>query len=302
MIVELIYPPQDTSLEQSNGNSSPILILDKLDDEQISIFPKKNIESVRGDSLFYGIENSDQVPIRYIQKNNIEEGEVIIQELYQSEFKIQQVESWQSLMLLLTVLLFGLAKAFSANRFKQTYKSLFNYRVAQEICSEEKVFFHRVNVLLTVIYILVTALLIYEVRMMLNIVGAQELDWSFYPITILFLLAINFGKLIFSKVLSFIYNTPDLVVDYVYTVSLFNGLTGVILIPVLSLMYFTSLDFIFSITYLVLPLLCIVFISRLLRLFVISDSKGVSYFYIFLYICTLEILPLVVMLKFFIFK
>lgn len=253
------------------------------------------------DTGFYGVENADKMPVRYVDELVIVE-KPQVEQLFSLTIKKQQVDSWQSILLLITVLLLGLAKAFSVNRFKQVYKALFNYRVAQEICSEEKVFFHRVNVLLTINYLLLTALLIYQIRSLFNSSLFTMNEGLLYPVIVIFLVLLYFAKLIFTKILAFIFAVPHLVSDYTFNLTLFNNLLGVLLIPVLSLLFFTSLDVVLILKFLALPVLLISLVMRLLRVYILGSSKGVSYFYIFLYICSLEILPLVVMIKIFILK
>lgn len=257
--------------------------------------------TIKSESAFYGVENAEKIPVRDIDTPSAtDQEETLVQHLFNPTLKYQKVASWQSLILTLTVLLLGLAKAFSKSRFKQTYKSLFNYRVAQEVCGEEKVFFHRVNLLLTTNYILITALFIYQLKELINQNVFSYADGVFYVLIIVFLILLNFGKILFVKILAFIFNVPHLVSDYLFNLTLFNNLLGVFLIPVLALMYFTSLDFGLILQFFALPLLCISFILRLLRVVALGTEKGVSYLYIFLYICSLEILPLVVIIKIFI--
>jgi len=220
--------------------------------------------------------------------------------MFQPTVKNFQVEYWQSIILFLTILLLGLAKAFSMNRFKQTYKSLFNYRVAQEVCSEEKVFFHRVNILLTINYLLIVALLIYQLKELLNPKLLIVSGFSLYLLIVVFLLTLNFVKFFLSKLLTFIFDSSSLITEYVYSVSLFNNLFGVILLPVMAMSYFTTLELGVILKFIALPMSFIMLIFRLLRVSVLARSKGVSYLYIFAYICSLEILPLVVMIKIFI--
>jgi hypothetical protein len=259
-------------------------------------------DSIALDSSFFGVKNINTIPLTHRSKEIQHKEQIVTQFLFNPVVKEEQVYSWQSLLLIASVLLLGLSKAFSVNRFKQTYKSLFNYRVAQEICGEEKVFFHRVNILLTVNYFLITALFIYQLKETLNQNVISYSGGTLFFLILLFLIVLYFGKLIFAKIFSFLFSVPYLVSEYTFNIALFNNFLGVLLLPVLAIMYFTDLNFEIILQFIALPLLFIVFILRLLRLVVLGVNKEVSYIYIFLYICSLEILPLVVMIKFFILQ
>jgi hypothetical protein len=292
----------DTVLDTSNS----IQFIEEIDEETVIILPKreaiiKQPENLTNeDSAFYGFKNKEHIPVRTYETKPLVKNEPSVKQLFQPNLKIHHVAAWQTLILVVALLLLGFAKAFSVNRFKQTYKSLFNYRTAQEICNEEKVFFHRVNVTLTINYLIITALFVYQLKEILNYINHESTSLIFYLFIIGVLLVLNAAKLIFAQLISFIFDVSQLGSDYTFNVTLFNNLLGVLLIPVLSIMYFTSVDFSDILTYVAIPVLLLCFVLRLFRLIVIGISKGVSYFYIFVYICTLEILPLVVMIKIFI--
>src|SRR5690606_22380015 len=69
--------------------------------------------------------------------------------------------TWPSIVLTLATLLLAFTKAFGLTRFRQIYKSLFSFYAAHEITREERVFFHRVNFSLFIIYLTNISLLLY---------------------------------------------------------------------------------------------------------------------------------------------
>lgn len=212
----------------------------------------------------------------------------------------RQVYFWQTALLLFALFLIAFVKAFSNNRFKQTAKALLNYSVSQEITREEKVFFHRSNLLLVANYVIIVSLFIYYLieQFRPSIVKSSGL----FLLLILGVIALYCIKYLLSKVLFFIFNSASLSVEYIFNISLFNNLLGVILLPTMFFIYFSDLQDAVIIKYIAIPSIFISFIMRVVRLFVLGNNKGISYLYIFLYICTLEILPLVVLYRFFILK
>ena len=124
----------------------------------------------------------------------------------------------------------------------------------------------------------------------------------FFLVVFAFLFLTYIIKLLFVQLLAFIMEVSQMVDDYVFTITLFNNLLGVFLLPTLSILYFTNMEQAQVLAYIAIPVLLFSFWFRVVRLFVLGSLKGVSYFYIFLYICTLEILPLIVMIKIFILK
>lgn len=249
----------------------------------------------------YGIVNEDAIPFRNVEVKDIPATKTEIEILFNPTKKEVNVYPWQTILLVLGFFVVGFAKAFSNNRFKQSLKSLFNYSVAQEITREEKVFFHRANLLLTINHIICVSLFIFYLNDIIHFSSNKRPLMVFMLIPVFIIITYTL-KYIFSKILFFIFNDISLSNEYIFNISLYNHLLGVFLIPVLGLCYFSGLSTAIIFTYFALPAISISLIMRLFRLVIIGKSKGVSYFYIFLYICTLEILPLVALYRFFILK
>ena len=124
----------------------------------------------------------------------------------------------------------------------------------------------------------------------------------YFSLLVLFLIVVYIVKYFFCKVLFFVLNDSNIASEYIFNVSLFNNLLGIVLIPIMCLTYFSALSFAAIFLYIAMPIVLLIFLWRVVRLFVIGNTIGILYFYIFLYICTLEILPLVVLFWIFILK
>ena len=249
--------------------------------------------------IVYGISNEISIPIRQTDVSSIQEP---IEKLFDPSPIIEEVANWQIFILVVAVLLMGFVRAFSNNRFNQGIKALFNYSVAQEITREEKVFFHRSNVLFTIVHLLTLSLFVFQLREAFRLENIDVNKFSFFLLILTFLGTMYFIKYIFSRILLFVFNDASIASEYIFNVSLYNNLLGSTLAPVLCITYFTSVSFQTVLLYLAIPLMLIIFIFRLFRMVNVGEIKGVSYLYIFVYICTLEILPLVVLFRIFIFK
>ena len=301
----ITYQVQDSSVigDSAKNNLNGLDLINEVDDSiEFLVIKKYNkvINDTSSIDTFYGIKNQKYIPVREVEYST--STETVIEKLFTPTIISREIAGWQIIILLMSIILLGISKAFSRNRFNLAIKSLLNYGVAQEVTREEKVFFHRSNVLLTMIHLLTASLLLYHIKEIINLSNLIS-DGFFGFLLILFAVTIIYiVKYIFSQVLFFVLNDVSIISEYIFNVSLFNNLLGVIFIPTLCLSYFSSFSFSVILLYLVIPLSLITFVLRLIRLFVIGKTKGISYFYIFLYICTLEILPLVVLFRIFIFK
>ncbi|MBL4592364.1 MAG: DUF4271 domain-containing protein [Flavobacteriales bacterium] len=263
-------------------------------------FSKIKLDTAGRVDTFYGIKNEGTIPIRNVEIET--QKEIALEKLFTPNPLVVNVANWQVIILIGAVLFLGFIKAFSNNRFKLSIRSLFNYGVAQEITREEKVFFHRSNILYTIIHLVTTSLFIFHIKETLKTNVLEENNFITFLLIIGFLMTAYLVKYIFSKIIFYILDDTSMAVEYTFNVSIFSNLLGIILIPILSIAYFSSLPFSFILLYIAIPVLILSFLLRLFRLYVIGNAKGISYFYIFLYICTLEILPLVVLYRIFILK
>ena len=134
--------------------------------------------------VVYGMSNEISVPIRQADTTSIQEP---IIKLFDPSPIIDEVANWQILILVVAVLLMGFVRAFSNSRFNQGIKALFNYSVAQEITREEKVFFHRSNILFTIIHLLTLSLFVFQLREAIRMENIDVNKFSFFLLILTFL-------------------------------------------------------------------------------------------------------------------
>ncbi len=114
----------------------------------------------------------------------------------------------------------------------------------------------------------------------------------------LVLLAVYIVKIISTRVLGFIFEVKEAAREYAYNIVLFNKTIGLILFPVTLLLAYARQVPAEWLIWTGLVLWGLALLYRLVRLSFIGFSvRGVSIFYIILYLCTLEILPVLVIIK-----
>jgi hypothetical protein len=129
---------------------------------------------------------------------------------------------------------------------------------------------------------------------------SSELDIQ--PVAALWIALTIFGvyvvKIISTRMLGFVFEVKEAAREYAYNIVLFNKTVGLLLFPVTLLLAYARQIPSSWLIGLGLGLWGLVLLYRLLRLSFIGFSvRGVSIFYIILYLCTLEILPVLVIIK-----
>lgn len=108
-------------------------------------------------------------------------------------------------------------------------------------------------------------------------------------------------KLLVIRLLGFIFKKETVSEEYIFNISFFNQNLGLFLFPVVICMAFMRVVSAELLFYCGLALISLIFIYRLYRSLPWGMGNNIiSKYYLFLYLCTLEILPLVVLIKVFV--
>ncbi|MDR0815144.1 MAG: DUF4271 domain-containing protein [Bacteroidales bacterium] len=104
-----------------------------------------------------------------------------------------------------------------------------------------------------------------------------------------------YGNILIWQCFGNIFLIQNVVKEYVYNMFLFNSVQGLFIFPLLLFIPFAPSSL--YMTYAVIATLGLIYFSRILRFFQIIHAKKVPAFYFILYLCTLEFLPFVVLVK-----
>ncbi len=105
------------------------------------------------------------------------------------------------------------------------------------------------------------------------------------------------------QLIGFIFPIYKSVQSYIFTIGIFNQVTGLILLPFVILITFVSSGLVKYFIYLVLLILFIIYIFRTFRGLIIGSKFLVSNkFHFFMYLCTIEIAPIILLLKLILFN
>jgi hypothetical protein len=207
--------------------------------------------------------------------------------------------SWgRSLTFLLIILLLVLSKLFNGIKFKSYLFNWINNKDLNNISTEDKVFFEPVSLLLFLASFLTLS---YSVYYIIEYYNYQKL-FEFYVLDSYFkvLLALSivfFGYYLIVNVLAFAFEEYQLLFNFrYYTIQTFYVL-GMILFPMILLIEYSSISA-SNLIYISYVVFILFFVIRFLKLFININYKGVfSKLYIIFYLCTLEILPIFIIIK-----
>ena len=193
-------------------------------------------------------------------------------------------------LLTISFLLIAVLKSFYWKHAKLLFMGIFAQRYANQYLRQENAFTERVSFITFLLMSINLSLII------LNLIPKTSVLETFILIGgVMLFFIIKIGLiLLFGS----IFREKDIAKLGIFFSFLFDRALGFFLFPLLIVIYF----FAFNIAHFVMPMVAIVFVVLLfLKLFWIwrigTNAFGLSHFYIFLYLCTLEISPLLLLGK-----
>jgi hypothetical protein len=193
-------------------------------------------------------------------------------------------------LLLVSFFLIALLKGLYWKHAKLLFMGVFAQRYANQFLREENAFTERVNAITFFLMSINFTLIVSKIT--------ESVELRTVGLIFIYVIVFFFFKIGLIKLLGFILKTKDLSKLAVFFSMLFDRTLGFILFPLVVLLYFFS----FEVSNIVLVISCILFlILVLMKLFWVwkigTNAFGLPQFYIFLYLCTLEIFPLLILGK-----
>jgi len=194
------------------------------------------------------------------------------------------------ILVLLSFLLIALIKGMYWKHAKLFFMGVFAQRYANQYLREENAFTERVNFLTFLLMAINFTLIITKFQAVIDL---WKIVSVFFLVLLFFLL-----KLILIKLLGFFFKVKDLAKLAIFFSLLFDKTLGFVLFPLVVVIYFFSIDISSTMLMISLGLFMILFILKLFWLWKIgTNSFGLSQVYIFLYLCSIEIFPLLLLVK-----
>lgn len=206
-------------------------------------------------------------------------------------------EDWMPVVFLIVLLSLAYVRIVYQRRLQRLFNSLARIQILRQVMREELVFSHRASVLLFFNFVLLTAMILY--------LAFSHYGWHLpggkgpagYGFLAGGIALIYMGKLFLGRMLRAVLNEGGLIREYLFEVFLVNKALGLFALPLaVALAYLNraNVDLLFS-AVLAVGVAALVF--RTVQGLVLSVAHPVSRVYIILYLCTLELLPLAVLIK-----
>lgn len=244
----------------------------------------------------------DSLPVVHIDTlstTSLFEGHLLKKKSENPSLHVTNFDFVVACVLLFAFILFVWLYAFNSRRLNQVIKAFYLNRFSNQLGRDELSLGNRVSIFLSSLFVLTLSLFITQVA---NYYGfnRNESEIQFFIQTAFAICAIYGIKILIVRMIGFIFQNQKEVKEYSMMIFLFCNIAGLFLLPIVVCIAFVKdvspLYFIYS----GLGIYVLLLFVRVLRGIIIGiNSTRVSKFYLFLYLCTLEILPFVIMVKLF---
>jgi hypothetical protein len=204
---------------------------------------------------------------------------------------------WILGFLMLCFMLLAWVQVFYRRRFRQILMAPYSKRFLSQLVRDGDLFSERISLVTGFIYFVTTSLFLYQLNELVLVKDAARLiqGFPFFTLISIFMLGFWILKIGLIRFLSFIFRTRQTSREYILNILIFNILTGIFLLPLLVFAVYLKCVIFLWICMIIFTLF---FIFRLIRGFLIGISiTKFSSVFLFVYLCSLEMLPLVVLIK-----
>ena len=207
--------------------------------------------------------------------------------------------AWIPGLVILSLLLLTWIKIFYIQFLSPVLVSAFNYKAASKLFNERNASAQNAFLVLQLIFAINSGLFLYFIVGHFNLKMPGIDDFAIFlslSAVLIVLFAIRFFAL---KLLGFLFDKRRIFSEYRHNLLLYNKVYGILLLPLIAGLLYLGDGFFNLIIYSGLILGAIIYLLQLVRGIEIIIKEEFSVFYLILYLCAFEILPVLFLYKLF---
>lgn len=206
---------------------------------------------------------------------------------------------WKFIVIILTLAYIAFVRISNSNNFRTFMLSVFNLKLSRKIWEDQRSNFGFVFLQLFAIYLFIGAMFITNYMELIHVVIFDNYFQQFGAVLIILFL-LYLGKFILHYILGGLLQMKNLAIGFVSNTISVNNFVALVVFPVVVVSIYANNPLLANV--LSQATIAIFFISvfyRVVRLVLLSNSFfSFPTFYLFLYLCALEIAPWFIIVKF----
>jgi hypothetical protein len=240
-----------------------------------------------------GIYNKDSLTGRFTTTSVNTSGNLPLKD------RINHTGNWLLLIFMIVILLFIWIRIFYNKFFSILSNSLVSYQLSAKTFHEKNVLLKRVSFVLDIIYLIVLTVFVYECFAFFNLAPMNMVSYNLFLLLFNIIIVYTVTRSLILKLFNTLFQTESIVSEYVHHNFIINKSIGIVLFPVVFAVCYLPESFVSALLWAGILILGAGVIFKLIRGYQIIIRKDVLFIYLILYLCTLEILPLLLGYKVF---
>jgi hypothetical protein len=207
----------------------------------------------------------------------------------------RQSTDWIAILFLTCLFIFAWIQTSYSKRLTQLFRAVAQPYFVNQLEREGNLFRERITLGLGLTYYTMASLFIFLISREFVFIPTGISNLTYTSIVFIILVSYQMLKSVIIYASGNVFNSAEASRHYLLNILIFNHITGIILFPITIIAFYWSNTVLLIAGAITISLLLI---YRMFRGFLTGlNNKSYNLFYLFLYLCTLEILPLLLLYK-----
>ena len=205
--------------------------------------------------------------------------------------------TWYFIYLFILLGIYAWINIYYGNVVTQIYQSSTNFKAANRMFKNTGQLQSQLDLVLYMFYFLSMGFFLYYLEQKVQIFPYGLRGGMLLLFNIALLTGMFFGRVVTHNIAGLLFSNLKIVREYLYNMFVFNKLMGQVVLPLTFLLVYTRGILQEVVFWTGITVVLGIMILRLFRGLLFSYKKEVLIFYMFLYLCALEIAPLVLLYR-----
>jgi len=214
-----------------------------------------------------------------------------------SVFSVAYPSTWFFFFIFLDLALLGWIRMSFGASFERTLEAAFNFQTAVRMYNDNSQLQRQLDSILNVFFFLNIAFLLLLLENHFKVFPFGLEGFVLFLLNFSALLAYFLLRAALMGISGFLFNSSNIFREYSYHISNYNKMAGIVSAPFLLALVYTPENIRNYLFWFVLALILLIYILRIIRGLIFSWKRNIFIFYMFLYLCALEIVPLLLLFK-----
>jgi len=221
------------------------------------------------------------------------------QDNYQSRKEISSLwNDWVLGIIIFSFILLVWVKLFYNKVLSATVISIFNYQTSHNLFLDKSTLTHRAFLIMDFVFYVNAGLFIYLSAKHYNIILVRPEGIKAFLLFSGFVFAVYLLRYIANKIVGYISQTQKLFAEYLHNIFIHTRITGLVLLPFIIAIPYTDYRITPVVIFAGATIIILGYFFRIIRGIKIFTLRNISLLYLFLYLCTLEFIPVLIFFKY----